>query len=71
MQTSINPIRVTLNHACQALAITREGLRQLMAKDPTFPKPYKAGTTKQAAVYFDYAELVQWHNKKKQSSTFA
>lgn len=64
----IPPIRVTLTNASQALGITREGLRQLMTKDPTFPKPYKAGTTKQAAVYFDYAELLQWHNNKKQSS---
>lgn len=68
MQTSTNPIRVTFNNACQALDLTREGLRQLVAKDPTFPKPYKTGTSKQAAVYFDYAELVKWHNSQKQAN---
>ncbi|RSS06606.1 transcriptional regulator, partial [Acinetobacter baumannii] len=30
-------------------------------------KAIKIGTTKQAPVYFDYAELVEWHNNQKQS----
>ncbi len=60
------PLRLSQKTTCQALDISVEGLRKLMAKDPTFPKSYKAGATRQAPVYFDYAELVQWHNSQKQ-----
>jgi predicted DNA-binding transcriptional regulator AlpA len=52
------------------LDLSVEGLRKLMAKDSTFPKPYKLGVTRQSPVYFDYAELVQWHNSKKQDKSF-
>ena len=60
------PLRVSQKTACQMLDLTAEGLRKLIAKDPTFPKSYKAGKARQAPVYFDYAELVQWHNSHKQ-----
>lgn len=65
--TQAQPLRVSQKTTCQMLDLTPEGLRKLMAKDLTFPKPYKAGTTRQAPVYFDYAELVQWHNNQKQT----
>jgi len=35
--------------------------------DASFPRPIKEGDTKQAPVYFDYAELVDWHNSQKHS----
>ncbi|MFW1927628.1 transcriptional regulator [Acinetobacter ursingii] len=60
------PIRVSQKTTCQMLDLSTEGLRKLIAKDPTFPKSYKAGKTRQSPVYFDYAELVQWHNNQKQ-----
>lgn len=63
------PIRVSQKTACQMLDLTAEGLRKLMAKDTTFPVPYKTGKTRQSAVYFDYTELVQWHNNQKQTNT--
>lgn len=63
------PLRVSQKTACQMLDLTAEGLRKLIAKDPTFPKSYKAGKARQAPVYFDYAELVQWHNNQKQTNT--
>lgn len=69
LPTNPTPIRVSQKTACQMLDLSSEGLRKLMAKDPTFPKPYKAGQTRQAPVYFDYAELVQWHNNQKQPNT--
>lgn len=66
LPTNPTPIRVSQKTACQMLDLSPEGLRKLMAKDTTFPVPYKTGITRQSAVYFDYAELVQWHNNQKQ-----
>lgn len=63
----MQPIRVTYNQACELLSIKRNALRELTLNAPLFPKPYKAGTTRQAPVYFDYAQLVEWHNKQMQS----
>ncbi|MDQ9008634.1 transcriptional regulator [Acinetobacter gerneri] len=64
---TIKPIRVQFKTACQILDISRESLRHLVRTDKTFPKVIKTGDTKQAPVYFDYAELVEWHNNQKQS----
>ncbi len=61
------PIRIQFSTACQLLDVTRESLRHTIRKDPTFPRPIKQGTTKQAPVFFDYADLVEWHNSKKQA----
>ncbi len=60
----MQPIRVTYNQACELLSIKRNALRELTINDPTFPKSYKAGTTRQAPVYFDYAQLIEWHNNQ-------
>ena len=68
LSTQATPLRVSQKTTCQMLDLTAEGLRKLLAKDPTFPKSYKAGKTRQAPVYFDYAELVQWHNNQKQTN---
>lgn len=65
----INPIRVQFKTACELLDISRESLRHLVGSDKNFPQAIKTGDTKQAPVYFDYAELVEWHNSKKQSLT--
>ncbi len=69
LSNQTTPLRLSQKTTCQVLDLTPEGLRKLMAKDPTFPKPYKAGTTRQAPVYFDYADLVHWHNSQKQASS--
>jgi len=63
------PIRIQLSTACQLLDVTRESLRHIIRKDPTFPRPMKMGTSKQSPVFFDYQELVDWHNSKKASAT--
>ena len=68
LSTQATPLRVSQKTTCQMLDLTAEGLRKLIAKDPTFPKSYKAGKTRQAPVYFDYAELVQWYNNQKQTN---
>ncbi len=64
---TIKPIRVQFKTACELLDISRESLRHLVRSDKTFPQAIKTGDTKQASVYFDYADLVEWHNKQKQS----
>ena len=64
---TIPPIRVQFKTACELLDVSRESLRHIVRTDAAFPKPLKFGDTKQAPVYFDYAELVEWHNNKKQS----
>jgi prophage regulatory protein len=53
------------NTVCTDLDIGREGLRSLMAKDPTFPKILKMGDSKQSPVFFDAAEIDQWIESKK------
>ncbi|VXB71204.1 Transcriptional regulator [Enhydrobacter sp. 8BJ] len=57
----LEPIRITQKQACELLSISREAIRQLIQTDPTFPKPYKTGTSRQCAVYFDYQALKKWH----------
>lgn len=64
---SITPIRIQFKTTCELLDISRESLRHIVRTDASFPRPIKKGTTKQAPVYFDYAELMVWHNKQKQS----
>lgn len=64
---NIKPIRVQFNTACQIFDISREKLRHLQRTDETFPKALKMGVTKQAPTFFDYAELLEWHEKQKLS----
>ncbi|HEN9573603.1 transcriptional regulator [Acinetobacter nosocomialis] len=63
---TIKPIRIQFKKACELLDVSRESLRQIVRTDTTFPRPIKTGESRQAPVYFDYAELVEWHNKQKQ-----
>ncbi|WP_441375165.1 transcriptional regulator [Acinetobacter lwoffii] len=64
---TIKPIRVQFKTACELLDVSRESLRHIIRTDETFPHVLKMGKAKQAPVYFDYAELLEWHNKKKQN----
>lgn len=66
---AIQPIRIQFKTVCQILDISRESLRHIVRTDNTFPRPIKTGDAKQASVYFDYAELMVWHNKQKKSLT--
>ena len=66
--SEINPIRVSFPTACKLLDVTRESLRHTIRRDPSFPRPIKQGTSKQAPVFFDYQELVEWHNSKKEAA---
>lgn len=60
----IKPLRLNTVKTCELLCISRETLRQYMTKDPTFPKPYKSGTSTQSKVYFDYQALIEWHQSQ-------
>ncbi|OTG74005.1 transcriptional regulator [Acinetobacter sp. ANC 4169] len=62
---TINPIRIQFKKVCELLDISRESLRHIVRTDKAFPRPIKAGNTKQSSVYFDYAELLAWHEKQK------
>lgn len=64
---TILPIRIQFKTACELLDISRESLRHIVRTDASFPRPIKIGKSKQSPVYFDYAELLEWHNTKKQS----
>ena len=66
-----NPIRIQFSTACQLLDVTRESLRHTIRKDPSFPRPLKMGTSKQSPVFFDYQEIVEWHNSKKEAAEAA
>lgn len=58
-------LRITYNQACELLSIKRDTLRELILNDPAFPALFKTGSSRQAAVYFDYTDLTHWHNTKK------
>lgn len=64
---TISPLRVQFKTACELLDISRESLRHIVRTDAAFPKPIKTGESKQSSVFFDYAELIEWHNHKKQN----
>lgn len=64
--SQIQKIRVTFNEACDILGLSRDGLRKLIKKDPTFPKPIKEGESMQAPVWFDYQALRGWWAAKQQ-----
>lgn len=63
MQTMLKRFNTT----CAELDLSREGLRCLIAKDPTFPRPIKMGDTKQSPIFFDASELAEWLESKKQA----
>lgn len=62
---TIQPLRLSMNKVCTMLDLTREGLRKLMLNDPKFPRAMKMGQSRQAAVYFDYQDLLEWHEYQK------
>ncbi|QCO20030.1 transcriptional regulator [Acinetobacter cumulans] len=62
---TIRPIRVQFKTACQILDISRESLRHIVRTDESFARPIKMGESKQSPIFFDYAELMQWHEAQK------
>ena len=62
-ESSLNflPVRLTKKDVCVLLRLSLNELRMYTIEDKEFPKPIKNGITKQAAVYYDYHEILQWH----------
>lgn len=63
------PLRVQYKKTCELLDVGRETLGRIVRTDPTFPRPIKLGASKQAPVYFDYADILQWHENQKKNSS--
>ena len=51
--------------AAKVLDLSKSGLEKLVSADPSFPRPIKMGETRQAAVFFDQAEIQSWIEAKK------
>lgn len=64
----MQPLQISYRKACQMLDVSRDTLRVLILRDPSFPKAIKYGTSRQAPVFFSYVELIDWHNKRKEES---
>ncbi|NNP77694.1 AlpA family transcriptional regulator [Acinetobacter sp. Ac_3412] len=58
-------LRLTKKEVCTFLSVTASKLDKMMQEDDSFPRKYKDGTARQAAVYFDYQEIIDWWNSKK------
>ncbi len=63
-----SPIRVSQKTTCELLDISRQTLLNLIERDPDFPKSIKDGESSQSSVYFDYQELLDWHELTKKKS---
>ncbi|WP_347452876.1 transcriptional regulator [Acinetobacter thermotolerans] len=64
IENQLNPLRLKKKVVCELLGISVNQLRKISLADESFPKPLKSGTTRQAGVYFDYQEIVEWHKKQ-------
>lgn len=63
----MHKLRLTINETCHFLSVQRDKLNKLRKDDPSFPIPIKEGESRQAAVYFDHNELIEWWENKKQA----
>lgn len=69
MHTATTPNKVMIRQTalCDLLDLSRSGLDKLRKKDPTFPRPLKAGDThqtRQAASFYVVAEIQSWLQSK-------
>ena len=60
------PKKYLISHTSlqQCFDKSRSGLEKLRENDPSFPRPIKFGSTKQAGVYFVVAEVEAWLERK-------
>ena len=63
-ENQLNPLRIKKKVVCEILGISVNHLRKISIADENFPKPLKSGTARQAGVYYDYQEIVEWHKKQ-------
>ena len=67
VQSYLMPFRITKKDVCSLLSIGVDKLNSMIENDPSFPKPLNEGTGRQAAVYFDYQDLLSWYLNWKQN----
>jgi predicted DNA-binding transcriptional regulator AlpA len=67
MNMMYTKLRLTIKDVCHMLSVERDKLNKLVKTDPSFPRPIKEGASRQAAVYFDHSELIEWWEVKKQA----
>jgi predicted DNA-binding transcriptional regulator AlpA len=58
-------LQISYRNVCRMLDVSRDTLRVLILRDPTFPRPIKLGDSRQSPVFFSHSDLVEWHNKRK------
>ncbi|MND42368.1 helix-turn-helix transcriptional regulator [Acinetobacter calcoaceticus] len=59
------PLRLTKNEVCKLLGVSRDKLSRMEREDDSFPKSIKEGVTRQAAVYYDHQEILEWYENWK------
>lgn len=59
----LKPLRLKKLEVCEYLDMSVEDLRKVSMNDESFPKPIKTGSTRQAAVYYDFNEIMVWKEK--------
>lgn len=64
-ENQLNPLRIIKKKVvCEILCMSVNHLRKISLADENFPKPLKSGTARQAGIYYDYQEIVEWHKKQ-------
>lgn len=63
-ELQISPLRIKKKIVCKLLDISVNQLRKISLADESFPKPLKSGSARQAGVYYDYQEILEWHKKQ-------
>lgn len=63
MNVGFVPLRVTKKDVCKLLSISLNQLRKISIADDDFPKPIKSGSARQAGVYYDTQEILNWYRK--------
>lgn len=64
--TKANKALIRQTALCDWLDISRSGLDKLRRKDPSFPRPLKAGLSRQSAAFYVVAEIEAWLKGKIQ-----
>lgn len=56
----IDQALIPQTEVCKAIGQSRSGLDKLRKKDPTFPKPIKFSSSRQATAYYVVDEINAW-----------
>jgi hypothetical protein len=60
-------LRIKQSTLCKMLDVTPQTIRELRESDPSFPSAIKQNNLRQAAIYFDYNEILEWHENLKKA----